>query len=209
MTDIKQESIIKRMIRVGGTMGAIIAICIALIFTVSNFTKDKILEAEERALNKKFDNLFAPGTYDNSPSKECFLVDNLGNSPKQVFVVRKANNIIGYIVNYDIIGGYSSPFSMIAGVNTNGEITYIDVTVFNETPGLGDKILRSKGNYLDSYKGASLENRTFEVKKYGGNFDYFTGATVTPRAVARSTESMLKRFKDFDITAFPVCDKKE
>ena len=58
-----------------------------------------------------------------------------------------------------------------------------------ETPGLGDKIEPAKGDWIHRFAGKSLGDPPPErwgVKKDGGDFDQFAGATITPRAVVKA-----------------------
>jgi electron transport complex protein RnfG len=74
-------------------------------------------------------------------------------------------------------------------VNYDESIAGISVIQHNETPGLGDKIEPRKSDWLQQFKGLSLTNTPAEdwkVKKDGGRFDAFTGATITPRAVLKA-----------------------
>jgi electron transport complex protein RnfG len=55
-----------------------------------------------------------------------------------------------------------------------------------ETPGLGDDIEAARSNWIDGFLGKSLQNPSaggWRVRRDGGEFDQFTGATITPRAV--------------------------
>jgi len=66
-----------------------------------------------------------------------------------------------------------------------------------ETPGLGDKIEARKTDWIKRFTGLSLGNRTeaqWKVKKDGGEFDQFSGATITPRAVVRAVHKGLAYF---------------
>ncbi|MBQ1873429.1 MAG: FMN-binding protein, partial [Succinivibrionaceae bacterium] len=47
-----------------------------------------------------------------------------------------------------------------------------------------------------SFRGKSLQNATFKVKKDGGDFDSFTGATITPRAITEAVGGLLELEKD-------------
>ncbi len=61
-----------------------------------------------------------------------------------------------------------------------------------ETPGLGDKIELRKTPWVLSFNGqtvASAEDKSFAVKKDGGQFDQFAGATITPRAVVKAVKN--------------------
>jgi electron transport complex protein RnfG len=66
----------------------------------------------------------------------------------------------------------------------------------HETPGLGDKIEERKSDWIKAqFDGKGLgnpsENRWL-VKRDGGDFDQFTGATITPRSIVKSVKNTLK-----------------
>ena len=126
-------------------------------------------------------------------------------NPTPIYLAKMDDKVSGYVITYDINGGYGTPFIMIAGVDSNFNINYADIVEFNETPGLGDKVLRNQSNFLDSLSGKGLKNARFDVKKYDGDFDYFTGATVTPRAIVRSTKDMLLKLETLDISKLERC----
>ena len=68
----------------------------------------------------------------------------------------------------------------------------------NETPGLGDGIELQRGDWILSFDGKSLQDPLpagWEVKRDGGEFDQFTGATITPRAVVRAVRRALDYFE--------------
>ncbi len=197
----------KHAIKVGLVLAVITCVCLSLVFTVDYITKKEIAEVKEASEKARFIKLLPPGSFNNNPNDECYLTTRFTRTPTPFYVARKDNQIAGYIVTYDIEDGYSTPFVVVAGINADFSIYYLDVIEFNETPGLGDKILRSKSNFLDSFQGASLTTHKFDVKKYGGDFDYFTGATVTPRAVTRSTEKMLRNLRHINISNLPRCAK--
>ena len=67
-----------------------------------------------------------------------------------------------------------------------------------ETPGLGDKIDEQKSDWILGFSGKSLGNppeEKWKVKKDGGIFDQFTGATITPRKVVASVKRTLLYFR--------------
>ncbi|HZX32998.1 MAG TPA: FMN-binding protein, partial [Rhodocyclaceae bacterium] len=66
-----------------------------------------------------------------------------------------------------------------------------------ETPGLGDKIEVKKTDWIERFTGLSLGNPPLErwkVKKDGGQFDQFAGATITPRGVLAAIRGGLEFF---------------
>ena len=71
---------------------------------------------------------------------------------------------------------------------------HLDVEVV-KAKGLGDKIERPRSSWLHSFAGRRLESDPdprFAVRKDGGDFDQFTGATITPRAVVGAVANALR-----------------
>lgn len=101
-------------------------------------------------------------------------------------------------VAYEVsANGYAGPVSCIMGISANGEILGVRVLNHAETPGLGDKIEIAKDKWVTSFDGRSLANtdsQQWHVKKDGGVFDQFTGATITPRAVVKAVHQGLALF---------------
>ena len=93
--------------------------------------------------------------------------------------------------------GYSGNIALIVGVDIAGNISGVRVTAHKETPGLGDKIDLKKHDWILGFNGLSLGNPPagqWAVRKDGGQFDAFTGATITPRAVVGQIARMLEYF---------------
>jgi electron transport complex protein RnfG len=93
--------------------------------------------------------------------------------------------------------GYSGNIGMIIGVNFDGTVAGVRVVNHKETPGLGDKVDLKKSDWILSFNGKSLVNPEadgWDVKKNGGEFDQFTGATITPRAVIYQIAQVLEYF---------------
>ena len=71
----------------------------------------------------------------------------------------------------------------------------VRVLSHRETPGLGDKVELNKSPWILSFNSKTLVKPSRErwaVVKDGGEFDAFTGATVTPRAVVSAVKSALE-----------------
>jgi electron transport complex protein RnfG len=93
--------------------------------------------------------------------------------------------------------GYSGDIAMIVGVNFDGSVAGVRVVEHKETPGLGDKVDLRKSDWILSFNGKSLskpEPSAWNVKKERGEFDQFTGATITPRAVIHQIAKTLQYF---------------
>lgn len=116
----------------------------------------------------------------------------------QVFPVKDA---AGTLISHVVRGtqdGYSGEIAFLIGVNNQDEITGVRVISHTETPGLGDKIEFAKSSWVLSFNKRSLANTPlWAVKKDGGDFDQFSGATITPRSVVRGVhQAMLALAQD-------------
>ena len=87
---------------------------------------------------------------------------------------------------------------LLVAINQSGQLTGVRVTHHQETPGLGDDIERSRSAWITSFNGLSLESLPpsgWAVSKEGGEFDSFTGATITPRAVINAVHEALRYYQ--------------
>lgn len=94
--------------------------------------------------------------------------------------------------------GYGGEINLLMAINPQGKILGVRVLSHTETPGLGDKMEIEKSPWILSFNGLSLHNTDsseWAVKKDGGKFDQFTGATITPRGIVRAVKSGLDFFQ--------------
>ena len=114
-------------------------------------------------------------------------------------IARQGDEPVAVILPSVAGDGYSGDIQMIIGINMDGTVAGVRVISHRETPGLGDKVDLNKSNWILGFNGKSLRNPTpdkWKVKKDGGNFDQFTGATITPRAVVNQVRKSLQYFKE-------------
>lgn len=93
--------------------------------------------------------------------------------------------------------GYSGAIRLVVAIDPQGRLLGVRVLEHRETPGIGDAIEPRKSGWIDSFEGRSLGDPAtdgWRVRKDGGEFDQFTGATVTPRAVVRAVHGALVYF---------------
>jgi electron transport complex protein RnfG len=90
--------------------------------------------------------------------------------------------------------GYSGNIFIMMGVFPDGKLGGIEILSHAETPGLGNLI--EKEEWKGIFRGRSLEDTNFKVKKDGGDIDQLTGATISPRAVSGAVEKGLIWFRD-------------
>ena len=121
---------------------------------------------------------------------------------------------IAALIQTSTFKGYSGEIKLLVGIYKNGEIAGVRVNSHTETPGLGDKIQTNKSDWILSFDGKEYQQSAdsrWDVKKNGGNFDAFTGATITPRAVVNAVKDSLIFFEKNQTKLFntpPNCGSK-
>jgi electron transport complex protein RnfG len=159
-------------------------------------TAEEIRQRALEDLQASLVQVIPPAIHDNSPVADAILVKREGAKDLKVYRARKAGRVTG--VAYEVSGnGYAGEIRIIMGVDTEGRLTGVRVVKHAETPGLGDKIEPAKGDWIKRFDGLSLGNppaEKWKVKKDGGQFDQFSGATITPRAVVTAIREGLVFF---------------
>jgi len=176
-----------------------------LLAATNEATKEKIAEAERRAAEKALLEIVPAERIDNDLLLDTITVpesawQQLGlKEGGEIHLARKNNEIIAMITTTVAADGYSGDIKMLTGVNRDGSVAGVRVISHSETPGLGDKIDLKKSDWITLFEGLSLQNPSSEnwtVKKDGGEFDQFTGATITPRAVVNQVKNVLLFVED-------------
>ncbi|WP_224746081.1 electron transport complex subunit RsxG [Neiella litorisoli] len=170
-------------------------ICTGLVAGTFVLTAEDIAEAE---LNNKFKvlNQVIPETlHDNNLAQHCFTVEDehlLGTAtPHHAYLATINGAPTAVAIETTAPNGYTGRIELIVGIDTEGEVLGVRVLQHKETPGLGDKIERRKSDWIDSFIGKTVADRkdpNWAVRKDGGQFDQFTGATITPRAVVAAVQ---------------------
>ncbi|RLA44820.1 MAG: electron transport complex subunit RsxG [Gammaproteobacteria bacterium] len=197
---------LKQSIGFNSLVLAMFALITALLLAGTHLgTREQIEESERRAAEKALLEIIP-----NSRHTNDMLTDTV-SIPRQfwtrlglikggkVNVARKDSEIVALIVPAIAPDGYSGDISLIAGVNMDGTLAGVRVLSHTETPGLGDKINLKRSDWILAFDGKSLTNpelSEWQVKKDGGNFDQFTGATITPRAVVAQVKRVLEYFDE-------------
>jgi electron transport complex protein RnfG len=178
-------------------------VCTGAIAIINVMTQPIILEQQQIALQNNINELIKPDRYDNNIIGTCFTVVDktlLGDdTPKQVFIATKDNQPVAALIQTSTFKGYSGEIRLLVGVYKDGKVAGVRINSHTETPGLGDKIQTNKSDWIFSFNGKEYQESAadkWEVKKNGGDFDAFTGATITPRAVVHAVEDVLIYFEN-------------
>lgn len=184
---------LKTMQKHGVTLAIFAAALTGLTALVNELTKNTIDEQASKQQKALFDQVIPSDFYDNDLQKSCFIVQapQLGKGEHRIFIARKGDDAVGAVMEATAPDGYSGAIRLLVGTDFSGTVLGTRVTEHHETPGLGDKIELRLGNWILHFAGKIIhgENDTaFAVKKDGGEFDQFTGATITPRAVVNAVK---------------------
>lgn len=164
-------------------------------------TKGRIAEAERAAQQRALFEIIPVENHDNDLLNDVVTLPETAQSSLHVkndaviHRARRNGEIIALIVPAVAPDGYSGDIEMIVGVNRDGSVAGVRVIKHKETPGLGDKIDLKKHQWILDFNGKSLTFPVVEewkVKKDGGEFDQFAGATITPRAVVSQVKRVLE-----------------
>lgn len=157
--------------------------------------------AEARALNE----IVPADQYNNDLLTDVITINSqynqqlLGPLPEgsQIHIARNDGVPRTLILPVVAPDGYTMEIGMLVGINVDGTIAGVRVVSHRETPGLGDKIELKKSGWVLAFAGKSLADPgddKWAVRKDGGVFDQFTGATITPRAVTAAVKHALMFF---------------
>ncbi|WP_461536261.1 electron transport complex subunit RsxG [Spongorhabdus nitratireducens] len=190
------------------TLGLFAALTVGLITLTWVFTKaridDQIRQAEIRALEEILPRADIDGSalYDNDLLKTRISIPvnkQLGSrTTAEGYAAFKGDTPVAVILPVVAPKGYSGAIHMLVGIKADGTLSGVRVTNHKETPGLGDAIEIIKSNWITVFSGKSLDNpqqKGWGVRKDGGEFDQFTGATITPRAVVLAVHNSLQYFE--------------
>jgi electron transport complex protein RnfG len=182
-------------------LGIFALVTTALLAFTAEFTKERIAKAERAAQQKALFEIVPRSRHDNDMLSETINVPEdawagLGlKSGGEIHVARHADDTIAVIIPAVAPDGYSGDIRMIVGINADGTIAGVRIIDHHETPGLGDKIELKKTPWVLNFNDKSLQApglSQWKVKKEGGNFDQFAGATITPRAVINQVRRVLE-----------------
>ena len=202
MGTVSVPSYRKRIGYHAGLLWAIAAISSAALVIGYKSTSEPIKLRQREDMQATLQQVIPARLYDNDilDDKLDIPVEGEAMAGKSVITVYRAskqNQPTGFA--YQITGfGYAGAIEIMLGVDTSGKILGTRVISHSETPGLGDKIEIKRNNWIESFTGLSLgapPPEKWKVKKDGGQFDQFTGATITPRAVVRAVRQGLEFFQ--------------
>ncbi|CAB1275767.1 electron transport complex subunit RsxG [Candidatus Nitrosacidococcus tergens] len=201
------------MLRTGIILSLFAAIGVSLIAITSLLTQEKIAANDQAILQQQIESVLTHITYNSSILEDKIQVTDphlLGSKqPITVYRAYQDNLPVATVFTPIASNGYNGGIKLLVGMDYKGMITGVRVMEHHETPGLGDKIELEKSPWILSFDNYSLNYPSLNhwaVKKDGGDFDQFTGATITPRAIVQAVYHCLEYFNQHqqDIFTTPL-----
>lgn len=199
---------ISAMKKAGLSLAVFAFISVFFVAITDRLTADKIAENQAMMLLKALNEIATQNSYDNDLIASKVTLnetesDFMSNTP--VYLATQAGKPSVAIFQVTTKQGYSGAITLLVGVSVSQQtITGVRVVKHKETPGLGDKmeIPKTPPNktpwvlYFNNKSLLNPELSRWKVKKDKGDFDQFTGATITPRAIVNVVKSTLLYAQD-------------
>ncbi|MDH3354777.1 MAG: electron transport complex subunit RsxG [Chromatiales bacterium] len=207
------NALIRNMVISATILGLFAVLGTGMVSYTYQMTKPQIKENERQAILKNLHAIISPKEHNNPIEQDTIeVIDPLlgSNKPIKIYRARMDKLPVAAIINSIAPDGYGGNIYLLVAIRYNGTLAGVRVVSHHETPGLGDGIEAERSNWVFAFKGRSLSNPTdrgWGVKKDGGEFDQFTGATITPRVVVKAIYKTLKYYSQHRDAIFAHTEK--
>lgn len=190
----------RSMLKNAAVLGLFAIATVGVVAAIQQGTAPRIAAAEREAQVQALAQILPSGSYDNYLLDNSRLVQDelLGNkNPAPAYLATLGGQPSAVILQVTAPDGYSGSIRLLVGILADGRLAGVRALHHRETPGLGDKIELAKSRWILGFEGKSLtqpDEAGWAVKKDGGQFDQFAGATITPRAVVKAVHKALQYF---------------
>ena len=188
---------------VAGALLALFSVSAAGLVAITHVaTVDRIAQNERQALLDQLAVIVPTEQVTNDMAQDRIEVsdrERLGADRTVVYRARQGDKPAGVVLTSVVPDGYAGPIRLLVAVLPDGTLGGVRVLSHRETPGLGDKIEEAKSDWVLDFTGRSLEDPAparWKVRRDGGDFDQFTGATITPRSVVKAVKNTLLYVKE-------------
>ncbi|WP_448549229.1 electron transport complex subunit RsxG [Thalassotalea fusca] len=164
-----------------------------IVGIISLLTQPRIERQEQAQLLNTLASIIEPSSHNNDLYQDCHLLNDQSFSSKlqTYYIAKKDDNPVAIAITTSAPDGYNGNIDLIVAMTLDGTVSGVRTLKHQETPGLGDKIELRKDDWILSFADNHVESEKdmrWGVRKDGGVFDQFTGATITPRAVVNTVK---------------------
>ncbi len=187
MAQKKEASLIKLVV----VLTAIALVAGLALTGVYALTKGPIELSQKEKKDKALHDVL-PGFFGN-------IADTVINIDGEDVTVHKAINADGSLFGVGVETftkkAFAGRFDLMVGFDDEGVILNTEVIKAGETPGLGDKINKSKSDFAKQFNGQDPAEYKLQVSKDGGDVDAITAATISSRAYCDAVQRAYNVFK--------------
>lgn len=183
-------------------LGLVAVLGTGLLVSVETLTRQRIADQQSQATIRQLGQVINPELFDNVLQNDQISISDPDWFPKgqavTIYRARKGSEPVAAIFKLFTEEGYNGNIHLLIGIRADGNISGVRVISHKETPGLGDAIESRKSDWILDFSGKSLNqdsDQSWAVEKDGGQFDQFTGATITPRAIVQMVKKTLAYFE--------------
>jgi len=198
MASAGRDRPLRRALVAAAVLAVAAVTAVGLVALVHDRAAPYIEASQRQARMRQLTAILGDVTYDNDPLTDALQVrdpEYLGSSePLTLHRVRRAGRPVAVLVNALAPNAYSGVIHLLIAVDVHGHVLGVRVLDHRETPGLGDFIDTRRSDWIRGFDGRSLgapPPDRWHVRKDGGDFDQYTGATVTSRAVVHGVHDAL------------------
>ena len=197
------------VIRSGLLLGLIALLGTSLLAGVNAITHERILEQEKNRVLQQLNAIVPTDIFNNDLLADMIEIQNQSDfshaSAVPVYRARMDGKPVAVLMIVTASDGYNGDIRILVGIDHQGKVLGVRIVSHRETPGLGDPIELAKSDWVLGFANKSLgnpESAKWAVKRDGGEFDQFTGATISPRAVVKAVHNSLQYFRDNKLALF-------
>jgi electron transport complex protein RnfG len=190
-----------RTVRAAVVLAAAAVAAFGLVAVVHEVTRDQIAATGHARELARFDQVLGGKLHDNDLLADSVTLRDpelLGTAGTiTAYRARLQGEPVAVVFEFVAPDGYSGDIRLLLAVAPDGTVLGVRVVAHRETPGLGDFIDVRRSDWIERFTGKSTRNpplARWRVRKDGGEFDQFTGATITSRAVVGSLGRALEFF---------------
>jgi len=161
------------------TLGLITFLSSATVAIIYALTEKTIAQAKTAKVNSAIAEVLTDIDVSTVIQKYSRFVDG---DTLYLYSATKDGQLVGTAVETFTDKGFGGRIKVMVGFLPDGTIYRTSVISHNETPGLGDKIERSKNDFSLQFDEKNPATFKLAVTKDGGNVDAITAATISSRA---------------------------
>jgi electron transport complex protein RnfG len=201
MATVPERPALRRAWIAAAVLAVAAAGAFGLVALMHAATREEIAASARRLELARFDAVLDGVRYDNDLLADTLPLPDPASSGaggvQKAYRARLGGRPVAVVLEAVAPDGYSGPLRLLLAVATDGSVLGVRVTSHRETPGLGDFVDIRKTGWIRQFDGRSLQSppaARWKLRRDDGDFDQYTGATVTSRAVTAAVADALAWF---------------